>query len=871
MREAIADAKELAENYDHQYINIEHLLYALMNTEDSVVNLVLQRVGIDPTQVKNHVADEMKRYPTVSGGGTRVYMSPELESIFNKAKTHMKDLKDKFLSGEHILLAILETKNSIKGFLTGLGLNEHRVMRAIQETRGQSTIDNPNPESTMDVLDKYTKNFNDLARENKLDPVIGRDEEIRRIITVLSRRKKNNPVLIGKAGVGKTAIVEGLAQRIHEKDVPKILENKEIVALDLGALIAGAKYRGEFEERLKAVLKKIKENEGKYILFIDELHTLVGAGAAEGAMDASNMLKPALARGELHAIGATTIKEYRKYIEKDAALTRRFQPITVDEPDVEETITILRGIKDKYEIHHGVRISDSAILAAAKLSDRYINDRHLPDKAIDLVDEAASMLRIELDSMPMEMDKIRREITQKQIQQQSLKQEETDRAKDRIDHLQSEIDELEAQYEELKEQWQEEKNIIQTISRIAEKIDETMIEEKEATRKGDLGRAAEIKYGTRVQLQEEKERLEEKLEAIQEKKKMLRQEVEAEDIAKIIAEWTQIPVTRLMESDREKLLKMENRLRKRVVGQDHVLEKISNTVRRARSGIQDPNRPYGSFIFMGPTGVGKTETAKALAQFLFDTEESLIRVDMSEFMEKHSVARLIGAPPGYVGYDEGGYLTEAVRTKPYSVILLDEIEKAHREVFNVLLQILDDGRLTDGKGRTVDFTNTVMIMTTNIGSELYENLENDKASPSFQETIKAQLKNYFRPEFLNRIDDVVVFNQLSLENIKNIVDIQIRELNEVLAGKSIMVDITSEARTLLAELGYDPDYGARPLKRVIQTQIQDHLAQEILKNKVVEGDLVEVERSAQGGGFSFKVVQNGAEKLHKKRLQSSGA
>ncbi|MHA1720447.1 MAG: ATP-dependent chaperone ClpB [Promethearchaeota archaeon] len=857
LQEAIYKAKNIAQQHNNQQIEVEHLVSAFLSDPDNIVNFILEKSGANINRIKKEIENEIERYPQVSGATAEIYLSKTINKIINDAMLEMEDMKDQYLSAEHIILAISKDRNNtVAGMFLKHGLTYERILRAISEIRGNLNINNPNPEAQYRPLEKYTKNLIDLARQGKLDPVIGRDDEIRRVITILSRRTKNNPVLIGDAGVGKTAIVEGIAQRIYQGDVPDSLKEKVVISLDLGALIAGAKYRGEFEERLKSVLKEITKNNGKYILFIDELHTLVGAGAAEGAMDASNMLKPALARGELRSIGATTIKEYRKYIEKDTALTRRFQPVFVSEPTVEQTITILRGLKDKYEVHHGVHIKDSALIAAATLSHRYITDRFLPDKAIDLIDEASSRLRIELDSLPLEMDEIHRKIIQLQIEEQALKKEKdvegsADTEKNKhLEKCQQQISELQKKYDILKEQWEKEKNILTTISRINKKIEQTKNDEEKATREGDLGKAAELRYGTRLELQKEKERLQQKLNELTKDKKMLRQEVSEENIAQIVAQWTNIPVARLLEGEKEKILEMEDRMRKRVIGQDKALHLVSNAIRRARSGIQDPNRPIGSFIFLGPTGVGKTETAKALAEFLFDSEDAIIRIDMSEYMEKHSVARLIGAPPGYVGYDEGGQLTEAVRRAPYSVILFDEIEKAHHDVFNILLQVLDDGRLTDGKGRTVDFRNTILIMTSNIGGSMIAEHQGDLDETLISQ-IKAMLKQYFLPEFLNRIDDVVIFNFLSKENIENIVDIQIRELNKILASKKIKIEISQRAREKLAEIGFDPDNGARPLKRAIQRNIQDKLATVILKGEIQEGKtaLIDVDKS---GNFIFK-------------------
>jgi ATP-dependent Clp protease ATP-binding subunit ClpB len=761
--------------------------------------------------------------------------------LFDNAWKEADSLKDQYLSTEHLLLAISKLEsNPIYAILKRYGITSDRLMQALMSIRGNQSVTDQDPEGKYQAIEKYSRNLTDLAKRGKIDPVIGRDDEIRRVMHILSRRTKNNPVLIGEAGVGKTAIVEGLAQRIANDDVPEALKGKDIVALDLAAMIAGAKYRGEFEDRLKAFLKEVEKGAGQYILFIDELHTLVGAGAAQGAIDASNMLKPALARGELRAIGATTLDEYRKYIEKDAALTRRFQTVLVSEPSVEDSIAILRGLKEKYEIHHGVRITDAAIIAAVTLSHRYIADRFLPDKAIDLMDEAASRLRIEIDSMPTEIDEIERRIIQLEIQKEALKKEDQKIIKEKMRKLDEELNNLREESDKLKIQWKNEKSLISKINEVKRNIEETKMEAERAEKRGDLGRAAELTYGQLNQLNKDLEEYNQELHEVQKNKTMLKQEVDAEDIAKIISQWTGIPVSRMLEGEREKLLKMEERLRNRVIGQEDALKTISNAIRRARAGIQDPNKPIGSFIFMGPTGVGKTETAKALAEFLFDDENAMVRIDMSEFMEKHSVARLIGAPPGYVGYEEGGYLTEAVRRRPYSVILFDEIEKAHPDVFNVLLQILDDGRLTDGKGRTVDFKNTIIIMTSNIGSQyILESRTEDEEKN--KELILKTLKQYFRPEFLNRIDEVVVFNFLKLEQIKEIVEMQIRNLNKTLAEHKIKLEISDEIKNFLASKGFDPDYGARPLKRTIQNYIQNPLSLELLEGNIIEGDIIKAD------------------------------
>ncbi len=841
LQEAIQKSRNIAKEHKNQQIEVEHLLSALISSPEDIAYTIISKSGANPQKVKSEIDQEIDRYPSVSGSSIGdIYISRALNNVINIAMTAMEEMKDQFLSAEHILLAVVQDEsNHAAGILKSNGLTRDRIFRAISEIRGNTSIDSQNPEAQYQPLQKYTKNLNDYARQGKLDPVIGRDDEIRRVITILSRRTKNNPVLIGDAGVGKTAIVEGIAQRIQNGDVPESLKDKIVLSLDLGALIAGAKYRGEFEERLKSVLKEITKNDGKYILFIDELHTLVGAGAAEGAMDASNMLKPALARGELRSIGATTIKEYRKYIEKDTALTRRFQPVLVSEPTVEQTITILRGLKEKYEVHHGIHIKDGALIAAATLSYRYITDRFLPDKAIDLIDEASSRLRIELDSMPLEMDEIHRKIIQLQIEQEALKKESDTAAVDQLSLCDEKIVILQKEYDEYKTQWDQEKNIITTLSRLNKRIEETKVEEENATRAGDLGKAAELRYSVRNALLQEHERMQDRLNELSQDQRMLREEVSAEDIAKIVGQWTNIPVSRLLEGEKSKLLEMESRLQQRVVGQNTALISLSNAIRRARSGIQDPNRPIGSFIFLGPTGVGKTETAKALAEFLFDSEDAMIRIDMSEYMEKHSVARLIGAPPGYIGYDEGGQLTEAARRRPYSIILFDEIEKAHPHVLNILLQVLDDGRLTDGKGRIVDFKNTVLIMTSNIGSALLASKHDEHMEISEKE-LNTLLKQYFRPEFLNRVDDVITFNFLGKDQIAKIVEIQIHQMNEILASKNLSVSLTQEARNFLADVGFDPEYGARPLKRAIQRKLQDKLALAILKGEITEGQSIEV-------------------------------
>jgi ATP-dependent Clp protease ATP-binding subunit ClpB len=856
VQEALMAARSLAQNNDNQQIEPIHLLISLIDQDDGITTPLYQKLGLNLDQLSSDLKMELERIPKVTGAGaTEVVLSQNASKLFNLAWQEAETLKDQFLSTEHLILAFTQFESQpIKEIMNKYGITKNRIMQVLANIRGNQTITDQDPEGKYQAIKKYSRNLTDLARRGKIDPVIGRDDEIRRVMHILSRRTKNNPVLIGEAGVGKTAIVEGLAQRIANDDVPGTLKNKDLVSLDLAAMIAGAKYRGEFEDRLKAFIKEVEKGAGKYILFIDELHTLVGAGAAQGAIDASNMLKPALARGELRAIGATTIDEYRKYIEKDAALTRRFQTVFIAEPSVEDSIAILRGLKEKYEIHHGVRITDSAIIAAVTLSHRYIADRFLPDKAIDLMDEAASRLRIEIDSMPTEIDEIERKIIQLEIQKEALKKENDKSIQEKMKKLEEELRNLQEESDKLKIQWKNEKEIITKINEIKKKIEQTNSEAEKAEKRGDLGKAAELTYGVLNQLKKDLEKNNTNLANVQKNKTMLKQEVDDEDIAKIISQWTGIPVSRMLEGEREKLLKMENRLRERVIGQDEALLKISNAIRRARAGIQDPNRPIGSFIFMGPTGVGKTETAKALAEFLFDDENAMVRIDMSEFMERHSVARLIGAPPGYVGYDEGGYLTEAVRRRPYSVLLFDEIEKAHSDVFNILLQILDDGRLTDGHGRTVDFKNTIIIMTSNVGSQfiLESRSQDDEKN---LEMLQNTLKQYFKPEFLNRIDEIIVFNFLHKDQIKNIVDIQIKQLNKTLAEHKIQLELTENVKNYLAEKGFDPDFGARPLKRAIQNYIQNPLSLELLEGNFLKGDIIKVDIGNQNRILFEKIGQ----------------